>query len=212
MQTAEVNGLYRLVLGRAPDAVGGAAAVAYLKAGGSLTSLAAGLFYSVERETTVVGSYYRTYLRREGSAAEVAGWVKAMQVGLADTRVAAAFLDSTEYNALFAADATFVQALYGDILGRRPSTDEVANVLAVMAGGLSRAGVVAAIVGSFESDIRIVSGLYGVIYGRNVDSRQAAPTLFAEFPGVYAVVSPDDLAVTFLSNAEFIVRANATVR
>ncbi len=48
IQTAEVNGLYQMILGRAPDATGMANAVAYLKSGGSLTQLSADLPTSVE--------------------------------------------------------------------------------------------------------------------------------------------------------------------
>ena len=116
IQTAEVNGQYELILGRVPDPSGGAAAVAYLKTGGSLAQLATDLFDSVEYESKLVATYYQTFLRRSGSAAEISNWVNAMQVGLTEEQVASDFLNSTEYSDLFPANATFVQALYGDVL------------------------------------------------------------------------------------------------
>jgi hypothetical protein len=64
VQTAEVNGLYRVILGRAPDAAGGAAAVSVLKNGGALDQIVANLFGSEEYDSDVVTSFYHDYLNR----------------------------------------------------------------------------------------------------------------------------------------------------
>ena len=163
IQTAEVNAQYELILGRAPDPSGGAAAVAYLKTGGSLAQLATDLFDSVEYESKVVASYYQTFLRRNGSSAEIAGWVNAMQAGMTEEQVASGFLNSAEYSALFPSNATFVQALYGDVLGRLPTSAEITSWVT---SGATRAQEVAGFLGSYELANRMTYEAYGVIYNR----------------------------------------------
>ena len=203
----EVNGLYNIILNRTPDPAGGAAAVSYLKNGGSVAGLAAGLLNSVEYETGVVASYYQAFLQRAGSSAEIAAWVAAMQKGLTEEQVAADFLNSAEFNTLFPADTTFVQALYGDVLGRPPSSSEVSAWLGRMNVGLTRAQVVSAFLSAPEADTRGLGGLYGIILGRPVDSSSQSAGIAALQSGVTLV----QLATVVFGSAEFTERANATV-
>jgi streptogramin lyase len=207
VQTAEVNGLYKLILGRTPDAMGGASAVSYLKNGGSVGQLANDLLTSVEYENGVVVSYYQTYLRRAGSTAEIGAWVAQMQKGETEEQVAAAFLDSAEYSALFPANATFVQALYGDLLGRLPAASEIAGGVNLLNGGVTRPQLVSAFISTPESDIRGVVGLYGIIFARAVQSNEQMAGVSALQSGITLV----QLVTGMFGSAEFIARANATV-
>jgi virginiamycin B lyase len=207
VQTAEVNGLYNLILHRAPDPTGGASAVAYLKNNGSLGQLAADLLTSAEYETGVIASYYQNYLRRTGSSAEIAAWVNLMQNGLTEEQVAADFLTSAEYSLLFPANATFVQALYGDVLGRLPAGSEVAAWVNLLDQGVTRSQVISAFINTHESDIRSVEGLYGIIFARGVESNAQSSAVAALQSGVTLV----QLATGLFGSAEFTARANATV-
>jgi virginiamycin B lyase len=207
VQTAEVNGLYNLILHRAPDATGGAAAVAYLKNDGSLGQLAADLINSAEYETGVVASYYQNYLRRTGSPAEISAWVAQMQQGVSEEQVASTFLNSAEYSALFSANATFVQALYGDILGRLPMSSEISGWVAAMNAGTTRAQVIAGFLGSSEAANRGVDGLYGIIFARTAEPVGQSAGVAALQSGVTLA----QLATGMFGSAEFIARANATV-
>jgi hypothetical protein len=207
VSTAEVNGLYNLILGRAPDAAGGSAAIAYLKSGGSSGQLAGDLLTSVEYETGVVASYYHSFLLRTGSSAEITAWVAQMQRGETEEQVAAAFLDSAEYNALFPANSTFVQALYGDLLGRLPAASEIAGGVNLLNGGVTRSQLVSAFISTPESDIRGVVGLYGIIFARTVQSNEQTAGVSALQSGITLV----QLATGMFGSAEFTARANATV-
>jgi streptogramin lyase len=207
VQTAEVIALYHLILGRAPDPTGQAAAVSYLKTGGSVAQVAAGLLHSVEYETAVVASYYRTFLRRTGSSSEIALWVAFMQTGGTQEQVAAAFLDSAEYSALFPANSTFVLALYGDILGRQPSSSEVSIWLSALIAGMTRAQVDAAFLGSTEAATRGADGLYGIILARATSSGEQSIAAAALQGGETLV----GLAAGLFGSAEFALRAKATV-
>jgi streptogramin lyase len=207
VQTAEVNGLYKLILGRTPDATGGASAVSYLKNGGSVGQLTNDLLTSPEYETGVVASYYQNYLRRTGSTAEVAAWVAQMQQGETEEQVAAAFLDSAEYSALFPANSTFVQALYGDLLGRLPAASEIGGGVNLLNSGVTRPQLVSAFISTPESDIRGVVGLYGIVFARAAQSNEQTAGVSALQSGITLV----QLATGMFGSAEFTARANATV-
>ena len=207
VQTAEVDGLYHVILGRAPDAAGGAAAVSFLKNGGALDQIVANLFGSEEYDTDAVTAFYHDYLDRAPDPAGQAAAVGYLQGGGSLTGLATILLDSPEFNALFPADATFVQALYGDILGRLPSSNEVAGWLATFTAGATRSQVINGFLTSTEATNNAVGWLYATIYARSPDQggqSQAYAALKAGLP-------EESLAKTFLSSAEFVARANATV-
>jgi streptogramin lyase len=208
VSTAEVNGLYNIILGRTPDAVGGAAAVAYLKGGGSLQTLAADLLGSAEYQGRVVASYYQNFLGRAGTPAEINAWVAAMQQPGGPTAevVAATFLESTEYSALHASNTSFVQSLYANILGRPAGTGEVSAWVAAMTGGATRAQVVQAFIGSSEAIMRSLTG-FGVDFFGDDTPNSFAPFLAQIESGTpqVAIIPQEIDAGTFVS------QANATV-
>jgi hypothetical protein len=95
---AYLTGLYTDVLGRAPDADGLAGWQAAVGAGLSPAALADAFLGSEEAARQAVDQCYADYLGRDGSPAEVAGWVGALQAGgLTPDQVAQAFLASDEF-------------------------------------------------------------------------------------------------------------------
>jgi streptogramin lyase len=207
VQTAEVNGLYRVILGRAPDAAGGAAAVSVLKNGGALDQIVANLFGSEEYDSDVVTAFYHDYLNRAPDPAGQTAAIGYLQGGGSLTGLATILLNSPEFNALFPANATFVQALYGDILGRLPSANEVSGWLATFTVGATRAQVINGFLTSTEATNNAVGWLYATIYARSPDPAgqgQAYHSLQAGLP-------QEALAESFFASAEFVARANATV-
>jgi hypothetical protein len=207
VQTAEVNGLYNLILNRAPDAPGGVAAVAYLKGGGSVAQLAANLLGSAEYLTGVVASYYLGFLGRAGSTAEIASWVAAMQAGLTEEQVAADFFESAEFSQEHASDADFVQALYNDILGREGAAPEISGWTSSLAAGVSRAAVIGFILGSTESEARSVAAFYVTFPGVAPDPEG----LSFWVTGLQYGATLTAVAADFAGSAQFASRANATV-
>jgi streptogramin lyase len=184
LATAEVNGLYNSILGRAPDASGGAAAVAYLRSGGAIETLAKDLLGSIEYDSDVVASYYKNFLDRAGTADEIKAWVSLMQGGLLQEQMAAKFFDSTEYTGLHIVDSDFIQSLYTNILGRQASAAEVAGWESNLAWPTNpvsnpqgpqaqrtpdfalRPQMVQIVLRSMEAATRAIEGLDGVFNGR----------------------------------------------
>jgi streptogramin lyase len=213
VSTAEVNGLYNIILGRTPDAAGGAAAVAYLKGGGSLQTLTTDLLASAEYQGRVVASYYQNFLGRAGSPAEINAWVAAMQQPGGPTAevVAAAFLESTEYSALHASNASFVQSLYANILGRPAGTSEVSAWVAAMTGGATRTQVVQAFLGSFEATKRALVGFGEAFFGPTTLDPSTPDSLGTFLAEIFDGASQVDIIPQEINAGTFVSQANATV-
>ncbi|HUU43414.1 MAG TPA: DUF4214 domain-containing protein, partial [Planctomycetota bacterium] len=104
----------------------------------------------------IVG-FYRAYLGREPDAVGLDAWVTGARGGMSLTTIADAFARSDEFLAKHgdvaadASDATFVTWLYRTVLERSASQSEIdAWVVALDAGGLSRADVMTRFTGSQE--------------------------------------------------------------
>jgi len=208
VQTADVNGLYQLILGRAPDASGGPAAVSYLKNGGSLAQLAGDLLTSVEYDTRAVNSYYQSFLGRAPDSGGGAAAVAYLQHGGSFDSLASGLMSSAEFRQIHASSTDFVQALYNDILGRQGSAPEVAAWAALATSDANRNSIVHDILNSTEAKTRIAVGAYGILLARPLNS-----------DGLNSVVSylqnggtEVGLATILTSSSEFVAKANATVR
>ncbi len=208
VQTAEATAYYHIILGRAPDASGLAAAVAYLKSpGSSLKTLAQTFLNSTEYLTTVVADFYANFLGRTGSAAEVESWVTAMQQhGLSTQQVAAQFLTSPEFDG-HQLDSDFpVQVLYEDLLGRQGSPDEIAGWYGAIPLGLTPAQLVASIMNSTES-LNIAIGIAANVFtpGFPIDTSPYVAQVQAGTATLAVAISE------IASRPEFVTRANAAV-
>jgi streptogramin lyase len=207
VSTAEVNGMYHLILGRAPDATGGPAAVAYLKNGGSLTQLASNLLHSAEYDTDLAVSDYKNYLGRSPSQADINAVVASLQGGSTANQIAQILLGSQEFSVLHASNADFVTAAYEDTLGRPPSASEITNVVSVLNSGLSRPALTQSLLVSYEADVRSVNGLYFTILAQTSDTEG----LSFWVSGLQAGTALLDEAIQFFGSTTFQSRANATV-
>jgi hypothetical protein len=209
LATAEVNGLYNTILGRAPDVSGGSAADAYLSGGGSLQTLASDLFGSIEYDSNLVASYYTNFLGRAGTSAEINAWVSLMQGGLLEKDLAADFFNSTEYSQLHASDSGFIQSLYNNILGRQGATSEVSFWEGFIAGGGTRAKVVQGFLGSVEAATRAVEGFDGIFDGRPqlnaFDDITESGSIYSGIPQLY-------YAIVHASSNDFAGRAGLAVK
>ena len=118
--TATVHGLYVQILGRYPDPTG-LAFWATALTNGVFTSgqIASEFLHSTEYEGNEVQSLYRSILGRTPVATEVGFWVGKMQAGLDATGLALTLLNSSEFNTDHPTNASFVQAAYIDLFGRR---------------------------------------------------------------------------------------------
>jgi hypothetical protein len=92
-----LNSLYQDLLNRAADQSGQAAWLAALNAGATRQQVASLVDTSREREALIVGAYYEFYMGRQGSAAEINGWVGILRNGATQEQVVTIFLGSPEF-------------------------------------------------------------------------------------------------------------------
>ena len=208
VSTAEVNGLYRTILGRAPTAAELSTVLGFLKNGTPVPSVASALLHSAEYDADFVTSDYRIFLGINPPAAAVNAWVQMIQQqGLTAEQVAFDFMTTPEFNALHPGNPSFIQALYVDLLGRQASASEVAAWNSVLASGTTRAQAVKGLLASPFAAAREVEGLYSVFLNRPADPGGLAFWVAA----VQAGTPLASVAAEIAGTAEFAARANATV-
>lgn len=172
---AFVRQLFRVELGRDGASTEWAPFVAQLASATPRDAVAGQIQTSTEALARLVDGFYTTYLGRPPGGSEVATFVSALQGSATDEIVLTTVLASAEYFADApsvpgvgggtATNATFVQAVFEQLLGRAASPME-AQLYQAMIGGSGRDGVVTAILGSAEWRTRVVSAYYTALLGR----------------------------------------------
>ena len=207
-ETAEVNGLYGTILGRAPDPAGLTASVAYLKGGGSLQTLASILLHTTEYEGDVVAHDYLNILGRVAAPSEVAAWVSQIgQQNLTAEQVAGFLMTSAEFDADHVDDASFITTVYEDVLGRPAAVLEVSAWESVLHSGVSRSTMVSDMIHSSFAAQQAVEGFSTLFWGTTLDAADEA------FDVAYLVGGGTlaDVASAFASLPGFVDRAKASV-
>jgi hypothetical protein len=165
--------------------------------------------HSPEAEDHLVKGWYLTYLGRPALNGEESGWVNALASGLAPERVLSLILGTPEYFAHApsipgiggaASDATFVTALYVQLLNRTPSAAEVAPWVSAIPQ-IGHDGVAQAFLGSAEYRSNIVTSYYSTIL------RRPMPPTPAEVAGwVNSGLDIITIRIGFEASAEFYFR------
>ncbi|HLJ94497.1 MAG TPA: DUF4214 domain-containing protein [Gemmataceae bacterium] len=120
---AWLDALYHDLLGRDADGVGESAWLQMLASGTTRFNIAYGIAASVEHESIVVSADYQNYLGRSADASEVAGWVNALEHGMSDEQVVAAFVGSDEFYAAHGSSSqSWLTGAYQFIFQRDPDT------------------------------------------------------------------------------------------
>ncbi len=161
--TQFVTLMYSNVLNRTPDVAGQASWLAQLNAGASRASVVDGfsesLEYQVGTEAAVrgfststlnaaaYGQVFRLYgatLNRAPDAAGFEGWTNALAGGQSVAGIAAGFVASAEFQAVYGAlnNTQFVALLYANVLRRAPDAAGLNAWINQLAGGAARAAVV----------------------------------------------------------------------
>lgn len=206
--TAEVVGLYRLLFDRAPDAPGGAAAVAYLKAGGSLQTLTYFLMQSDEYQTDVIRSYFEGFFGRVPIDEELTGWLRLIrEQKLTDEQVAFDFLSSDSFSTFHEDNASFITALYADVLGRVAVASDIAAWDAVLDTGVSRATMVSDLMHSTYAAQRSADQFASLFWDTTLSPADEAYVVDYLVAGGTLV----DVASAFATLPGFVNRAKATV-
>jgi hypothetical protein len=199
-----VTALYRDVLGRAPDAAGLAFWVGGLQSGWTRQQVAQGFWESAEHRGLQVDSFYAAYLGRHADPAGRAAHVNALLAGTPEDVVRAGFLTSAEYLGRHPDAASFVRALYADVLGRTAAADEVANWVGRLSqDGLSQQAVALAFLTSAEEDAASLDALYADLLGRTASAVEHGWWLSRMQGGQ---VGGGQAAVGFLASDEYFAR------
>jgi hypothetical protein len=121
---AWVEGMYRDLLGRAPDPEGRQTWLNELSSGRQTPlQVAFGFAASAEREGIVVQNDYHTFLGRAASPEEVNLWVQGFLAGTTNESVVAGFVGSPEYFANhLSSPGAWLTAAYKDVLNRAPDS------------------------------------------------------------------------------------------
>ena len=124
--TAEITGLYNILLGHAPDAAGLSGWVNAVVQGLPFSTVVNDFLHGTPYYQRVVASDYQAFDDRAPTTSESDAWVALLQQGYTTEQVAYLMLTSDGFNSLHATDASFIQALYNDLLGRQATDSEVA--------------------------------------------------------------------------------------
>lgn len=211
LATAEVNGLYRIFLGRAPDPTGLANSVAYLKGGGSLQTLASILLHTGEYQADYVRSYYQNFFGRAATSAEVSAWVAVIQQGnLSAEGVASLFLGSDAFNALHPDNASFITAVYQGVLGRPAAAFEVAAWQTQFSAGTTRTAMINAMIHSPFAARQAITGFVALLWRESIT---AVPAADLQFDINYLVNGGTQagLAAAFASLPGYVTQAQGNV-
>src|SRR4051794_16961799 len=104
LPAAEVQALYRLILGREPEAFGQDYWQALIQSGTSLADVTEGFLKSPEYTTNLVESYYTTLLGRPAEQAGLSHWAGVWASSGDTNALVAGFTSSPEYATLHPAD------------------------------------------------------------------------------------------------------------
>lgn len=172
-QTTWLAGLYQKLLKRAPDA-GGLGFFQNVLIDSSSTArrdTAGAIGSSGEHRGQLVRDWYTTYLGRAAGDGDIAFWNGAMSSGATQEQVQAAIIGSAEYLAKAGGtNATFLDKLYKDVLGRDRDPGSQSFLDALNGGLVSREQIAGIILGSGEAHNRLVGGFYTKFLGRSASS------------------------------------------
>jgi len=168
--SAYVKRVYRDLFNRAPDSDGLKTWKTALLSGTPRVAVANSITGSDEYRSGLIRGSYRQYLGRSAEAAGLASWLDAMRRGVTISDMESGFIASDEYvRRAGGTDAAWVRQLYRDVLGRSPSSSEVAGWVQT-SRTQGRFSVARGFLMSSEHLATVVDGYYRDILGRRLDS------------------------------------------
>lgn len=207
--TAYVIGLYQAILSRSPGTRELASWVTAIQGGMAYPAVANQFVNSREHRLDEVNYYYENFLGRSADSASAA-WVDDLVKGVGETAVIEAIMTSQEYTAKYSSDAAFVNDLYFHLLGRHADSGGAAYWEQKLAGGTSRAEVVAGFLNSQESVELATESFYAAFLHRMQD-QPGAEHWVGQFTS--GALNFDQIAAAFFSvpPQEFLTNAAKTV-
>jgi hypothetical protein len=158
--TAYVTGLYGTLLDRPPDNFGLNLWTSALQQGLPRQAVAQAVWESPEHRGQEVDRYYALYLHRVADPGGRALFISAFQAGASELDVQQAILSSSEYQSAHVDNASFVNGLYVDVLGRTADAGGLAFWLQVLARKSSRDAVIRGFLTSDEAYVQVLNRYY----------------------------------------------------
>jgi len=164
----------------------------------NIVGIAAMLSRSPESYTIFVRQAYQTYLGRAADSGGLATWVDQMSRGLiSDEQLEANLLSSPEYIASHGGGGTaWIVSIYQNLLGRSPTSGDVAGWISILNSGASRYAVALGFTSGIERESIRVRQNYQTFLGRTPSASEVASwvdqfvnhgmsseTMIAEFVG-----------------------------
>jgi hypothetical protein len=181
-----VQALYKAEVGRTGSAAEVASWVNVLGGSGGQAAVVAGIVNSTEARARVVTGWYQTYLGRSPSATEVSAQVTAL-ASQTEEQVLSGILGSTEFFSRAqslgfngTADQKYVQALYQALLGRVPSSTELASQVGALQQ-VGRPALALSILKSTEYRANVVRGYFTDLLHRTGTQAEVASWVNTNF-------------------------------
>ena len=172
--------LYQEILQRPVDAGGLANFSAELYQGVAPSVVIQQIWTSAEHRQIQIGRYYQRFFHRPADAAGFGWWQQQFSQGMNETQVQVAMLASPEYGQLHPGGPRFVEAVYGDVLGRLPGpSDGIYWLIQMQNAGLTRDGFASRIVQSTEAEAALVDRFYDTFLGGGRSSGWPSAELLA---------------------------------
>jgi Ca2+-binding RTX toxin-like protein len=164
-----------------------------------------GFLNSGENRSSEIAGYYQKYLGRTADQSGLSYWLSQFRSGATSDSVLANILASGEYYAKSGnTNASFIEALYHDLLGRTPGQTEVDSWLGVL-GHVGRKGVALGFLMSNEYRSDLISSWYAAYLGRGADPAGMAYWLARFQQGQ----SQEDIKAAILASGEYQARVSA---
>jgi hypothetical protein len=197
---AYVSALYLDLLQRPVDSVGLSYWSTLLDQGTPRTVVAQQLTHSPEYFGTIIRPAYHKFLGREADATGLAYWTNLMVNGLTDQQLEAGLIGSAEYYARAGGtNQLWVEAMYQDLLGRRPDPAGESYWLALLAAGTDRATVAYGFAASPERVGQLVQQDYQTFLHRPASPGEVAYWVSAFTQGA----TNEDIVTGFVSSDEY---------
>jgi V8-like Glu-specific endopeptidase len=167
----------------------------------ALPAVANALTHSAESFAAFVTAAYQRYLGRTPDAPGLATWVAALQAGLTDEHLEAAFIGSPEYIADHGGPGEgWVRGMYRNLLGRDADSQGVAFWLGALAHGTTPAAIAYGFAASAEREAQRITADYQRYLGRAPESAVVVDGWVRAF---LAGANNEDVIAGFVGSAEY---------
>jgi hypothetical protein len=112
-----------------------------------------GIWTSAEHRGVEVDQFYATFFHSSPDAASRAAWINQLLAGVSEADVERQLLTSSDYTAAHPDFVSFITGLYTDVLGRSPSSSDLAGWVQTMQAGTTRDALAFSFVNSSEAEL-----------------------------------------------------------